>query len=500
MTSRDGLAVELGGAQAGAGGEMPAFAALAEIAVAVEAAAALLPDLQARRGLVGRNVLRRDRRAGNEGGREGDGESARELQHEPPDPALIDASNSRHSPSRNLVSYGRIDGTLAQRQHDPFGSAARILVEGITLGLFVDAGRLTERCYAVAEGWGNWDDFVADAGRVFASVHCVLTTGAPDRGTGLATGTAHLWARYDCGSYAGRDLLMERAWRLPRGKLSLVQRVDEDPGFVASPFYRDFLAGSRLRHFIHVLLPEAHGSVAFFCLTRDAGQPEFSSDEVAAVEMLLPHLTRALGQIERRRVDAPRTLFQNCGFGLVVFDAGGRVAAINRTARRLIAGAEGIALGGNALHVAGIGGDFGSYAVARLKADGTPLPTALEIDGVGTAPPIPAVLAAVPGEWRHIGGAPASVMLVLGDPTQAQCPDASTLAQHYGLTGREALFAQVLVEARSLRSTGTQLGIAQETARRHLKSIFEKTRTHSQTELIHLLARHPATFLSRLAN
>lgn len=366
------------------------------------------------------------------------------------------------------------------------------------MGLFVDAGRLTERCYAVAEGWGNWEDFVADAGRVFDAVHCVLTTGAPDRGTGLATGAAHLWARYRCGTYDGSDPLMERAWRLPRGRLSLVQHVDEDPSFAASPFYRNFLDGSRLRHFIHVLLPETQGSVAFFCLTRDAGQTAFSPDEVAAVEMLLPHLTRALGQIQRRRLDRPGTLFQNCGFGLVMFDRDGRVVDINDLARRLIAGADDIGLSGNALYVSGIAGDFGSFAVGRLRADGTPLPTALEINS--GAQPISAALSAVPGEWQRIGGRPVSVMLVLGDPLQAQCPDASTLVQHYGLTEREALFAQVLVETKGLRGTGTQLGIAQETARRHLKSIFEKTRTHSQTELIHLLARHPATFLSRLAN
>jgi hypothetical protein len=54
--------------RARAGREMPAFAALAEIAVTVEAAAALLPDLEA----IGRQVLRESR--GEEAQRGGDDE------------------------------------------------------------------------------------------------------------------------------------------------------------------------------------------------------------------------------------------------------------------------------------------------------------------------------------------------------------------------------------------------------------------------------------------
>ena len=363
------------------------------------------------------------------------------------------------------------------------------------MGLIAEVGLLSNLAYEIAEGRGSWRDFVVEAGRVFDTVHAVLTTETPDRGSGGAEGNAHVWARYNCGSYRGQDLLMERAWRLPRGQISLVQRVDDIPSFTSSSFYSDFLDKSGLRHFVHVLLPEGPGAVAFFCLTRDAGQREFSREEIEAVEALMPHLTRAL-RLARRGLSTqhPDTLFQNCGFGLVLFDSDGRVAARNSIARRLIETAEGLRVEGERLFIAGVTGDIGALANRVGRERSGPLP--IDIENIGSGRKVAGALTPVPAEWVEIGATPATAMLVLSDLHNSRFPDAATLAEHLGLTIREAHFAQALVQSRGLKAAGEQLGIAQETARRHLKSIFEKTGTHSQSDLIHLLARHPAGFLS----
>ncbi len=358
------------------------------------------------------------------------------------------------------------------------------------MGLIAEFGKLTALVYDAADGSGSWMDFVNEAGRVFDAVHAVLTTEAPDRGTGMAEGASHLWVQYHCGSYGGRDPLMERAWRLPRGTLSLVQQIDEDPVLGNSDFYRSFLAHNGLRHFMHVLLPQGPGRVAFFCLTRSDSQPPFSSDEIEAVEALMPHLQRALRSGSGAR---GMTLFETSPYGLVLLDRHGHAICANSLAASLLDALDGVSLKVDFLHLAGIRGNPETALAAHLGTVARPVAFRIERPRADT--PLSALITSVPGEWRQHEGREAVALLVLSDPQSTSYPDAAVLMSLYGLTPREARFAQTLVETRGMRPTSTELGISPETARRHLKSVFEKTRTHSQSELIHLLVRHPAAFV-----
>ena len=55
---------------------------------------------------------------------------------------------------------------------------------------------------------------------------------------------------------------------------------------------------------------------------------------------------------------------------------------------------------------------------------------------------------------------------------------------HFGLAPAEARLAFHLVAGETLRSAAVKLSITYETARSQLKSIFNKTRTRRQTELV----------------
>ena len=58
------------------------------------------------------------------------------------------------------------------------------------------------------------------------------------------------------------------------------------------------------------------------------------------------------------------------------------------------------------------------------------------------------------------------------------------LRRHFGLTPAEARLALHLVAGETLRSAEAKLSITYETARTHLKSIFSKTGTRRQAELV----------------
>ena len=58
------------------------------------------------------------------------------------------------------------------------------------------------------------------------------------------------------------------------------------------------------------------------------------------------------------------------------------------------------------------------------------------------------------------------------------------LQRHFGLSPAEARLVLRLVAGDTLRSAAAKLAIRYETARTHLKSIFSKTGTNRQAELV----------------
>ena len=67
---------------------------------------------------------------------------------------------------------------------------------------------------------------------------------------------------------------------------------------------------------------------------------------------------------------------------------------------------------------------------------------------------------------------------------EREIPQADVLKTRFGLSPAEARLAALLFGGASLRSCAKALGIQYETARSYLKSVFRKTKTHRQTDLI----------------
>ena len=63
-------------------------------------------------------------------------------------------------------------------------------------------------------------------------------------------------------------------------------------------------------------------------------------------------------------------------------------------------------------------------------------------------------------------------------------PQADFLEIRFGLSPAEARLVVLLFAGASLRSCAKALGIKYETARSYLKSVFQKTGTHRQAELV----------------
>jgi DNA-binding CsgD family transcriptional regulator len=97
---------------------------------------------------------------------------------------------------------------------------------------------------------------------------------------------------------------------------------------------------------------------------------------------------------------------------------------------------------------------------------------------------------AVPGRARDIFlSAAALAVLIEGDPAPRLRLDASTVAQAFALTDREAAVTCLLAEGATIADVAQRLGMQIGTARVHLRSVFAKTGTNRQAELVALLGR-----------
>lgn len=87
----------------------------------------------------------------------------------------------------------------------------------------------------------------------------------------------------------------------------------------------------------------------------------------------------------------------------------------------------------------------------------------------------------------------AFLSILVFDPEEEINPDVDIVGQVYGLTAAEARVAVMLMQGKSLQETSVILQRTKETVRKQLQSIFEKTHTNRQSELLRLLMRGPAS-------
>lgn len=88
------------------------------------------------------------------------------------------------------------------------------------------------------------------------------------------------------------------------------------------------------------------------------------------------------------------------------------------------------------------------------------------------------------------------VMLLFYHPASAPAIDASLLYAVFGLTPAECRIATLLAEGLSLKQIAYEQGTQHDTVRKQLRSIFQKTSTNRQPELIRLLLHLPHNALA----
>ncbi|QHJ01202.1 hypothetical protein GT347_26360 [Xylophilus rhododendri] len=286
-----------------------------------------------------------------------------------------------------------------------------------------------------------------------------------------------------------------------------------DTELIATRFYRELWAPIELRRLCYGVIFDGTDSfklptvISVFGRLRD--QP-FNSAHTELIERLLPHLSRALGVMFHLREAHLReavslAALDRLASGVVLLDGRAHVCFANTAARRQVQASDRWELRRDPL-----GREQLVLADRRDKLDVDFQRTvAAAIDPLSTAVPEHFSEAMIlpdahgrPGWVVHVaplgadgadsafgsaGGAGARAIVFLYDLAAASAVPPKLLSKLFGTTPAESRAALQLLQGGSIEVMAERLGVAANTLKSQLKSVYGKTRTHRQADLLKLL-------------
>lgn len=305
--------------------------------------------------------------------------------------------------------------------------------------------------------------------------------------------------------YQRLDVWAERGAKFALGDVIASKDMVEDSELERSEYWDGYLRPLDIFYVVGSVFPVSDGDVGILGIHRPRRAGTYEEADKARVAEFLPHIKRAL-QIRRRLNDpgiekqAALEALERSATATLVVDRNGKILYANGRADEILRDGDALRdIGGRLATVqraiterltrmiqaavdtaAGQGRACGG-ALAILREDRLPLtvlvaPFRPALDGFGAAAP--------------------AAILFIRDPEEP-APASLALQGLFGLTPAEATLAAALAAGKSIDEIATVHGISLNTARTHLKTIFAKTGTCRQAELVALILRSAATTASK---
>jgi DNA-binding CsgD family transcriptional regulator len=255
-------------------------------------------------------------------------------------------------------------------------------------------------------------------------------------------------------------------------------------------------AGGRFGEAVGACLLREGGAFAALWLLRPPGE-RFDSASVDNLREVVAHLTRAMSvhlrveQAERRAAEA-RDAFDRIALGAVLVDEGARPILVNRAAHRIAAQQEGFVIASDGLRGATPADTrVLQHAVAEVARGAARAGFGLRLPRASSSRPYEVMVVPVSGGRRWPLRRRHTAIVFISDSGLSFASPGQLVHDLYGLTAAETRLALLLLGGQTLREAIPVLGVSRNTAHSQLASIFRKTSTSSQAELVRVLLRGP---------
>jgi DNA-binding CsgD family transcriptional regulator/PAS domain-containing protein len=355
--------------------------------------------------------------------------------------------------------------------------------------------------YAAVVSPELWDEAIAHIHRAFATptvaVGQVLSTGlAFADGSSRSVvgvfppGVGRSYSEH----YCRLDYVLDAVDRGPVGVLRTGTEVIAPHN--RTEFYADFLRANELGDGLLVRLTNDVRPTSLMVAGSLGSEAFDTEDRTTLLTLLVPHLQQALraqnglSNLSSRAADLTQAL-DSVDHAIVVARSEGRIVHANAAAERLLREGDGLATQAGRLVVSAPHLRAGVEALLRGALSGDALGVR-QGGSLACARPSgkrPYAVHVLPLNHHGAEFTPRgpTAMLVIVDPERRPMPAAERLRQLFGLTKTEAAVAQLVVNGHGLGPIGEQLVLSRDTVKTHLRSVFNKTGTHRQAELVRLL-------------
>ena len=241
-------------------------------------------------------------------------------------------------------------------------------------------------------------------------------------------------------------------------------------------------------------------STTFCAFLRHPGQRELGVDALGALAVLNKHLHRAM-TVQKRVNKLEQLLIQSCNmldlieFGLVLFNSKNTPVFVNAAAKRIFDANDGLSIGSHALVIGNKRAEdkFNNILQGSFAKD---QPVSKQTGGIVKVQRMsrrkPYSLLMTPMRFHNTESGNVSYAVYIFDPEQQRTSAIDLFTSSYDLSPSEAELALCLAQGDSLEDAAAKRGVSRNTAKTQLHSIFSKTETNRQAELLSLMLRSVA--------
>jgi DNA-binding CsgD family transcriptional regulator/PAS domain-containing protein len=368
---------------------------------------------------------------------------------------------------------------------------------------------LIESVYAAVGDCGRWQDFICELSASLKSPHASVFYQRAD-GPSIDFSTVGVVGFEAACLESYRQHYAARNIYLRHGRAKLTPgavRLDEElcPRAIArhSEFFADWIRPQKIGEsalFSTVLQDRV--SVALLLVARD-GQERYDERDRAQVAQLMPHLQRAF-QLHQRFVCleagklAAEEALDQWSVGVIVHDNKGAVLVVNRAARAVLDRKHCLKLDGQRLSATTARQTTllqdvirdaiqTTSTLARRRKSDQPAerlrPGGAMMLESSTGERLMVEVSPVGGDTPFVPHGAGAIVFVTDPRAETAGPDEALIALH-GFTPREGRVVRELLAGKSLPEIADELGITRNTAKTHATSIYSKTGTRGQADLI----------------
>ncbi len=327
----------------------------------------------------------------------------------------------------------------------------------------------------------------------------------------IAAGNCHIYADWDPESvalynayYASKNAWLNRISNRPVGKAEPAEYFLSRSDLFRTEWYNDYLRPHGIVSGIGVTVMRDSSRFVSASVLLPLCSDETQASCVSLLQRVTPHIERAL-KVNRQlsaaefRWSTAEQCFNRLNVGIAVVGNDRKIIFSNAEAARIFRKDDGLIVNREGRLVAGADADNQRLRkIFELLLGNTQLDDESGVMSVQRRSEARAygLLVTRLHPPTEMFGRRGPMALVFISDVLSQRPSAERLAEAFDLTPSEARMLYVLLDGQSLVASAARLDISVNTAKFHLKALFEKMGCSRQADLVQTAMAHPSWFAS----